>query len=175
MEVIILIVWLALCGVSAYIAANKGRSGVGVFFFSFFLSPLIGIIVAFALSPNIEKVAISQGKKKCPSCAEYVQPDAKACRFCQHSFVEEEAAKLARREAERLRLEAENARRNAEYVARLAAEAAAEAAKPWVRRNGAPLVIVASLLCVLGGTTWYGRKHSDASWRQPSQQVSDQH
>jgi len=36
-ELSILIVWLALCGVAAYVAGNKGRSGVGIFFLSFFL------------------------------------------------------------------------------------------------------------------------------------------
>ena len=103
---IFVIIWLALCGAGAYIAENKGRS----FFLAFFLSPLVGIIVAFALSPNLEKVAVAQGKKKCSNCAEYAQPDAKTCRFCQHSFVEEEAA-------ERERQEAYDAKRKAYYEA----------------------------------------------------------
>lgn len=164
MEVLIFIAWLALCGVAAYIVANKGRSGVGVFFLSLFLSPLVGIIVAFSLSPNVEKVAVAQGKKKCPNCAEFVQPDAKTCRFCQHSFVEEEAewARLkAEREAER---EAERARQQAEYEASLAAEAA----KPWIRRNVGLLVPVVLIVSCLGGITWYGITHPI----QPYQQVS---
>lgn len=152
MEILILIVWLALCGAAAYIAASKGRSGVGIFFLAFLLSPLVGIIVAFALSPNSEKVAIAQGKKKCPNCAEFVQPDAKTCRFCQHSFVEEEAA-------ERKLLEAEQAKRKAEYDAQLVAEAAAEAAKPWIQRHWGGLAVLALLVCSLGGTAWYGIRH----------------
>ena len=99
MEFLIFILWLALCGAAAYIASNKGRSGVGIFFLSFFLSPLVGIIVAVAMKLDETKVAVAQGKKKCPDCAEYVQPDAKTCRYCQHSFIEEEAAERARQEA----------------------------------------------------------------------------
>jgi hypothetical protein len=86
MEILILISWLTLCGVAAYVASNKGRSGMGVFFLAFFLSPLVGLIVAIAMSPDERKIAAAQGKKKCPNCAEFVQPDAKTCRYCQHSF-----------------------------------------------------------------------------------------
>ena len=32
------------------------------------------------------------GGKKCPACAETVQPDAKVCRYCGHQFAELEAA-----------------------------------------------------------------------------------
>jgi hypothetical protein len=161
MEVLIFIAWLALCGAAAYIAANKGRSGVGVFFLSFFLSPLVGIIVAFALSPNVEKVAIAQGKKKCPNCAEFVQPDAKTCRFCQHSFVEEEAAERARLEAAQAAQAAEAAHQKAEYEA----QQAAEAAKPWLQRNGGALVVVTVIFCAVGGMVWFGITHPP----QPSQ------
>lgn len=71
------IIWLALCvGVAVY-AEKKGRSGVGVFFLSLFLSPLVGLIGATLTTTS---------RKKCPECAEFVQPDAKTCRFCQHKF-----------------------------------------------------------------------------------------
>jgi len=43
---------------------------------------------AFLINPNPAR----QGEKKCPNCAEFVQPDARICRFCQTRFVESEAA-----------------------------------------------------------------------------------
>lgn len=91
MEVLVfIIVWLVLSGAVAVYAENKGRSGAGVFFLALFLSPLVGLVVALAMRPNEKKVAAAQGKKRCPECAEFVQPDAKICRFCQHKFTEAE-------------------------------------------------------------------------------------
>ena len=151
MEVLIFIGWLGLCGAAAYIAGNKGRSGLGIFFLSFFLSPLVGIIVALGMRADETKVAIRQGKKKCPNCAEFVQPDAKTCRFCQYDFVEGQA-----------RLDEEEAKRNAERLASAARQqaqwAAEQAAKPWLRRNGAA-VAACLVLCTVGGLMWYSIKH----------------
>ena len=85
---LIFIGWVVLCGAVGKYAENKGRNGIGIFFLSFLLSPLVGFVVALAMSPNEKKVAAAQGKKRCPQCAEYIQPDAKICRFCQHKFTE---------------------------------------------------------------------------------------
>jgi transposase-like protein len=90
MEFVVLIVWLVLCGAVAVYAENKGRSGVGFFFLSLFLSPLVGLVVALAVRPDERRVAAAQGMKRCPECAEFVQPEAKICRFCQHKFTEAE-------------------------------------------------------------------------------------
>lgn len=49
-----LIVWLALCILAGWIAAEKGRSGVGFFLLAFFLSPVIGILAAFGAQPRHE-------------------------------------------------------------------------------------------------------------------------
>ena len=95
MEVAIIIVWLALCIVVGFYAESKGRSGIGIFFLSLILSPLVGFVAALAMKSDEKKVAVAQGKKKCPECAEFVQADAKVCRFCQHKFTELEELKAS--------------------------------------------------------------------------------
>jgi hypothetical protein len=103
------------------------------------------------MRPNEKKLAIAQAKKKCPNCAEFVQPDAKTCRFCQHSFVEEEAAERARLEAERERAAVaareQHMREQAEW-----------AAKPWVSRHAQAVMLVLIAVVVLG-LMWWGAKH----------------
>jgi hypothetical protein len=81
---IIVIIWLVLCGTVGAYAGNKGRSGVGAFFLSLLLTPLVGFVIVLAMRPN----EAAQGKKCCPECSEFVQPNAKICRFCQHRFTE---------------------------------------------------------------------------------------
>ena len=41
----IALLWLVLCFVVSALASSRGRSAVGFFFLSFFLSPLIGLLV----------------------------------------------------------------------------------------------------------------------------------
>ena len=59
----ILIFWLALCLLAGWIAAEKGRSGVGFFLLAFFCSPLIGVLAAFGAQPRQEsrELAASAG------------------------------------------------------------------------------------------------------------------
>jgi hypothetical protein len=83
MEFFIIIGWLVLCGAAAAIASNKGRSGIGIFFLAFVLSPLVGIIVALVMEPDQPKIAEAKGMKKCPECAQFIQADARTCPFCR--------------------------------------------------------------------------------------------
>lgn len=50
--------WLVLCGVAAWIGADKGRSGLGFFVTSFFLSPVVGIIAAIGCQPRAPEVKV---------------------------------------------------------------------------------------------------------------------
>ena len=45
--------WVLPSGIAAWIANSKGRSGTGIFFLSMVATPLIGLIVAAALSPAV--------------------------------------------------------------------------------------------------------------------------
>jgi hypothetical protein len=47
--IMLIALWIALCFVTAWVGGQKGRSGAGFFFLAFFLSPLIGLLVAAAL------------------------------------------------------------------------------------------------------------------------------
>jgi hypothetical protein len=80
MEVVI--VWVVLSFAAAVYAGSKGRSGVGFFFLSILLSPLIAF-VWIAVSPSNPR---AMGLRKCPQCAEWVKDEALKCRFCSFDF-----------------------------------------------------------------------------------------
>lgn len=83
MEFLGLVLWLVLSFAAAGYAGSKGRSTVGFFFLSIFLSPLIAFIW-IAVSPSDPQ---SMGLRKCPQCAEWVKAEALKCRFCSFNFV----------------------------------------------------------------------------------------
>lgn len=80
------IFWLILCAVAGKIADQKGRSGWGYFIIAFFLSPLIGILLAAVLptiQENLDKRKIRSGDSRtCPNCSETVKTGAKICKHC---------------------------------------------------------------------------------------------
>jgi hypothetical protein len=83
---ILVLVWIVLAiAVGAY-ASSKGRSGVGFFFLSLLLSPLIGFLFALVAKTDaaaLELRALGGGDmRKCPHCAELVKAEAAICRYC---------------------------------------------------------------------------------------------
>ena len=78
--------WVVLSALAGSIAQAKGRSAAAYFFCSILFSPLVGIILALAVSPDnaaLERKALRDGKaRKCPACAELVKPDAIKCKHC---------------------------------------------------------------------------------------------
>jgi hypothetical protein len=67
---------------------------MAIFALNLFLGwSVVGWVVSlvWALSSSevggTSKIESTAGKVKCPSCAEYIQPDAKKCRFCGDSLV----------------------------------------------------------------------------------------
>ena len=85
----ILLIWLLFGVVTAVVASNKGRNGLGWFFLGMLLGPF-GFILSLVVSKNehaAEKEVLASGTmKKCPFCAELVKAEAKICKHCGKYF-----------------------------------------------------------------------------------------
>jgi|SRR5579859_379468 len=79
---LLLITWLVLSFGAMLYAGKRGRSQLGFFILALFLSPLIAFVLLAASPSNPKRL----GLKKCPACAEWVQPEALVCRFCHFDF-----------------------------------------------------------------------------------------
>jgi len=75
MEILALL-WFISLFLNPIIAQSKNRSGIVWFFIALFTGPLFTLIL----------LVLPKVGKKCPQCAETVNPKAKICRFCKHEF-----------------------------------------------------------------------------------------
>jgi len=76
--------WIGFSILVAWYASTKKRSGIGWFFLSLIVSPLISFIIVAVLGEPRGEL------KKCPKCAEEVKAEALICRFCNFQFPKEE-------------------------------------------------------------------------------------
>ena len=81
--------WIG-CAVAVGVwASNRGRSGVGWFFLSILISPLLAAIflaVTKNLAAELEANKVVADAKVCPRRAERVKNEALVCRFCGYEF-----------------------------------------------------------------------------------------
>lgn len=82
----VLLFWVLFAVACGVYASNRGRSGIGWFFLSLVISPLLGLIF-IAVSKDLSKssTAAQPGTGthvKCPACAEFVLLEARVCKHC---------------------------------------------------------------------------------------------
>lgn len=87
------IVWIVLCFVVAWAAGQKGRSGVGYFFLSLLLSPIIGFLVLIVVPSKAPVTTVAQtppasssGYIVCQSCGRPNSDVFRTCTYCSASL-----------------------------------------------------------------------------------------
>ena len=58
----VIVIWVALCFLIAWGADQRGRSGVGWFFVSALVSPIIGVIVLVCLPVKVKEVEATRAQ-----------------------------------------------------------------------------------------------------------------
>lgn len=88
----VFIFWVLFSVAVGVLAKNRGRSGIGWFFLSVLISPLLGLIFCL-VTKDMAKSAQDQALPseathvKCPHCAELVLPQALVCKHCGRDLV----------------------------------------------------------------------------------------
>lgn len=106
MGLILFLFWLGACFWIASVASDRGKSAFGYFLLSFFLSPMVGLIVVLVsrndrldremqvLRRKEHELQLEQIKalsginttkdefKRCEFCAEKILKDARKCKHC---------------------------------------------------------------------------------------------
>lgn len=82
----VLIFWFLFSIAAAIFANNRGRSGFAWFFIALVLSPILALLF-LAVSKDLNAKALAAVPTefthvRCPSCAEFVLPEAKVCKHC---------------------------------------------------------------------------------------------
>lgn len=78
--------WLIMAGVVAFVANSKGKSGGLWFLYGLVIWPiaLVHAVVTPKEPDAVERQQRSEGKMRCPNCADWVYKQAKTCPHCQH-------------------------------------------------------------------------------------------
>lgn len=89
-----LIGWILLSFLAAWIANEKGRGTGWVFLISLALSPIVGIILALALQRRDPAAPKPGTHRRCPDCQEWILRSARKCKHCGSVFADALAGEI---------------------------------------------------------------------------------
>lgn len=76
-------VWLAMCLLTAVLAAKKRRNPFGWFLLALLCWPLaIVALLILGQAPQSDARLARYSERKCPHCAEIIKWEAHVCRYC---------------------------------------------------------------------------------------------